>query len=283
MAEQLRGALHIHRTAEIISLSVSAAGGKEKVRLSLSLHTLGYNLNTKFLRKANCGAHDCGIARIGCDPEDELLREFQPVDGVYRQIFHRGITGSKIVDCDSDAEVPKAFERVSMLLRNLHQYSFRKLDFDVARIDVPPCQTGGNFKRQVGRPFYLHTGNIHGEEFRCDSLIAPPLEPAATLLEHPMSERHDCPCPLRDRDENRRHDEAARRVVPANQRLYPDDPTRVDFHLRLIVELELGTADREAQFLSKCHAQMVSVNRFGQVLPWCGRRGDLPDPTFLRQ
>src|ERR1700719_138487 len=256
MAEQLRGALHIHRTAEIISLSVSAAGGKEKVRLSLSLHALGYNLNTKLLGKANCGAHHCCIARIGCDLEDELLREFQPVDGVYRQIFQRGITGSKIVDCDSDSELPKAFERVAMLLRDLHQHSFRKLDFDAARLNVPPCQTGGNFKRQVGRPFELNAGNIHGEEFRCDSLIAPPLELAATLLEHPMSERDDCPCPLRDRDENRRHDEAARRVVPANQRLQPDDSARVDFHQRLIIELELGAADREAQLLCKRHAQI---------------------------
>src|SRR6202030_3642076 len=81
LLEQPRGALRIHRPAEIISLSVSAAGGKEKVRLSLSLHALGYNLNTKLLGKANCGAHHGGIARIGSDPEDELLREFQAVDG----------------------------------------------------------------------------------------------------------------------------------------------------------------------------------------------------------
>src|ERR1700730_7402533 len=153
VAKYLRGALRIHRTAEIISLSVRAAGGEEKVRLSLSLHTLGYNLNTKLLGKANCGAHHRGIARIGCDPEDKLLRDFQPVDRVCRQIFQRGITGSKIVDCDSYSELLKAFEGVAVLLRDLHQHSFRKLDLDAAGLDVPPCQTGGNIKLQVGRPF----------------------------------------------------------------------------------------------------------------------------------
>ena len=64
LLEQPRGALRIHRPAEIISLAIGAAGGKEKVRLSLSLHALGYNLNTKLLGKANCGAHHGGIARI---------------------------------------------------------------------------------------------------------------------------------------------------------------------------------------------------------------------------
>jgi hypothetical protein len=116
LLEQLRGALRIHRTAEIISLGIRPAGGKEKVRLSLGLHAFGYNFNTKLLRKANCGAHHCGIARIGCDPEDEFLVDFQPVDGVDRKIFQGRITGSKIVDCDSDSELPKALECLAMLL-----------------------------------------------------------------------------------------------------------------------------------------------------------------------
>src|ERR1700722_18714785 len=76
VAKYLRGALHIHRSAEIISLSVRAAGGEEKVRLSLSLYALGYNVNAKLPGKANCGAHHRGVASIGGDPEDQLLRNF---------------------------------------------------------------------------------------------------------------------------------------------------------------------------------------------------------------
>jgi hypothetical protein len=149
MPEQLCGALSIYRTAEIISLGMRAAGGEQKLRLSLGLHAFGYNLNTKLLRKANSSAHHCGIARISCDPEDQLLRDFQPVDRVDRKIFQRGLTGSKIVDCYSNSELPKAIERVAMFLRDLHQDSFRNLDFDVARFNAPSCQGSGNFKWQV--------------------------------------------------------------------------------------------------------------------------------------
>src|ERR1700726_4095050 len=160
MLEQLRGALRIYRTAEIISLGIRAAGGKEKVRLSLGLDAFGYNLNTKLLRKANCGAHHCGIARIGCDPEDELLRDFQPVDGVDRKIFQGRIAGSKIVDWVSDSDLPKMLECFAILLRDIHQHRFRKLNFDVARLDVPTLPGWRQFRAAGWRPFHIQPHQV---------------------------------------------------------------------------------------------------------------------------
>ena len=42
-----------------------------------------------------------------------------------------------------------------------------------------------------------------------------------------------------DRDELVRHDKAAARVLPAHERLDPDDATARDGHLRLVVQDEL--------------------------------------------
>src|SRR6202023_312225 len=109
---------------------------------------------------------------------------FQPVDWVNCKIFERGVTGSKIINCDSYARFPQTVESVTVLLCHLHQH-----DFEAAGLYAPSCQAGSDVNLQLGRPFELDAGNVHGEDRRRDILIVPPLELATSLLEHPPSER----------------------------------------------------------------------------------------------
>ena len=76
--------------------------------------------------------------------------------------------------------------------------------------------------------------------------VMPKLELAACLLEHPMAERQHRAGPLGDRNEGGGREQAARLVVPPDQRLEPDDASRGELDLRLVVELELALLQRDS-------------------------------------
>ena len=69
----------------------------------------------------------------------------------------------------------------------------------------------------------------------------------AGLLKHPASQFDDLPGLLGERDEHRRRDRAARRVVPAQQRFHSADPAIGGVDDRLVVEVQLAAADRSGQ------------------------------------
>ena len=87
----------------------------------------------------------------------------------------------------------------------------------------------------------------------------------AGLLDHPLADRHDAAAGLRDRDEGARQHQAAGRMVPADQRLQPDDRSGFRSDLRLIVQLELVALDRVAQILGDRHALARLVVELGDV------------------
>ena len=66
-------------------------------------------------------------------------------------------------------------------------------------------------------------------------------------LEDPPPDRQDEPGLLGQRDERERRHEAARRVLPAQQRLHAQHGARVEVDQRLVVEPQLGALDRPPQ------------------------------------
>lgn len=71
---------------------------------------------------------------------------------------------------------------------------------------------------------------------------------AAGLAKHPPAEWQDQARLHGERDELRRWNQAALRVLPAHQRLQADDPAVRQAHDRLIVHRELLALDGTAQF-----------------------------------
>ena len=67
------------------------------------------------------------------------------------------------------------------------------------------------------------------------------------LLDDEGADGDDQVALLRDRDELAGVEEAPLGVVPAGERLHPDDPVGVELDLRLVVDLELACPHRRAE------------------------------------
>ena len=93
----------------------------------------------------------------------------------------------------------------------------------------------------------LGGGDVDAHAQRLERRAVPAGELSDGLLEHPCADRVDQPRLLGDRDELPRGDRAARRVVPADQGLDPDDAPVPTGHLRLEQEHELVPPDRVAE------------------------------------
>ena len=96
---------------------------------------------------------------------------------------------------------------------------------------------------------------LHGRDVDADADLAalrqprlPDLDLAARLGEHPPSQWNNLPRLLGDRDELRRRDQAALRVLPADQRLDAEQIARVQFDDRLVVQQELALDQRFVEF-----------------------------------
>ena len=76
-------------------------------------------------------------------------------------------------------------------------------------------------------------------ELRFGQRVHPAPRLAAGRFQHPAPDRDDQPGLLGERNERQRRDEAARRVLPADERLEPDDPVGSEVHDRLVVEPQL--------------------------------------------
>ncbi len=96
--------------------------------------------------------------------------------------------------------------------------------------------------------------------------IAPAGRLAAGRLEHPASERDDQPGLLGQRDERERRDQTADGVLPADERLEPDDPVAGEVHQRLVEDAQLATLDRAAQVVLHVDPvhRLVGHRRFEQ-------------------
>ena len=78
-------------------------------------------------------------------------------------------------------------------------------------------------------------------------MVRPGRRLGAGGAQHPFADRHDQPGLLGQRDEVGRRDTAARRAVPAHQRLEAGDPVFRQVVQRLVVQLELAALQREPQ------------------------------------
>ena len=87
-----------------------------------------------------------------------------------------------------------------------------------------------------------------------DALVLPRSQLSAGGIEHPLSERYDKARPLGDRYEDRRRNTATGGMVPAQQRLDPNDPARYQLYLRLVEKLQLAAVERAAQFVGNLYA-----------------------------
>ena len=113
-----------------------------------------------------------------------------------------------------------------------------------------------------GRQVDTHHGR--GEE------PAPLARLAAGFMQHPFAQGNDVAAALSQRDEPARRQQAIRRVLPAHQRLHPDNPAARQIQLGLVVQHKFALArrwpaTRQANLLQ--HAIVQVVREKNQIGP----------------
>src|SRR5205085_10138248 len=127
-----------------------------------------------------------------------------------------------------------------------HRKAFCDLQLEESRIEIALLE---RFLDDGGQTFVLELTRreIHGHAQRWEAALLPVAQLFARGAQHPLADRDDAADLLRKRDEMLRLDESEARLVPANQRFEPDDLSRRDFHLRLVIELEFLPLHRAPQ------------------------------------
>ncbi len=93
----------------------------------------------------------------------------------------------------------------------------------------------------------LVSGHVHGHPQRWQAVLLPqPVLPAG-LAQHPFADRTDQAGVLGQRDEVRRRDQAALRMLPADQGLDAGDQAAAQVHLRLVEQHQFGPLQGLAQ------------------------------------
>ena len=103
----------------------------------------------------------------------------------------------------------------------------------------------------------------------------------AGLAQHPGAERHDQPGALGDRDEVGRRDEAAGRVLPADQRLGAVHPAGDEVEDRLVEQVQLVPDDRVVQLAAE-PGVVDHVLAHPRLEPGPGRLAGRPWPRTSR-
>ncbi len=141
-----------------------------------------------------------------------------------------------------DALLAQLVERVARPLRVAHQRGLGDLDLEPLRRQAGDLQRIADVVDHVAL-VKLQRRQVDGHAH----LLGPLHALHAGLAQRPASEIDDQAHLLGDRNDVRRRHHAARRMTPAQQRLAGRDPSGLQVHQRLEVQLELLVDERLAQ------------------------------------
>ena len=181
---------------------------------------------------------DRRIVGISRDVTDEGIVDLELLHREALEIRHRGIRQAEVVD---DQRHPHLVETQHLGLgavRPLHHPALRDLE-----LKTLAGQTAGRQGRRhrISQALVLELAarDIDRQATKFQSLLTPLLCLVAGLVQYPCTQRHDQPAFLGDRDKERRWHLFTVIVLPAQQRLDPDQAAGRQIELRLVTQAEL--------------------------------------------
>ncbi|OIQ76602.1 hypothetical protein GALL_417180 [mine drainage metagenome] len=245
----------------------------QEAPLRVGLDAFGDDRQPQRLRHRDDGLRDQRVLASVGQAVDEGLVDFQLIDRQARQVRQRRAAGAEVVKRERD---PGQLERLHLAQRVVDVVEHDAL----GQLELEP---GGVGAGRVDRAQHAVDETGVGELPRADvdrehalarrRPLAPRRNARAGGVEHPLAELDDQAGLLGHRDELTRREQAAHRVVPAQQGLGPDDGARA-VELRLVVQLELAELDGLAQLRLQrgapgqldLHALFEEAQRIASVL-----------------
>ena len=224
----------------------------DEVELCAPLDALGHHLEVEAARHGEDRVHHRDVVRAVGDAGDEAAVDLQDIEAEALEVRERRVAGAEVIERQAHAHDAQARELLHHLDVVVEHHALRDLEFEHARRHVVFGEQLGEPRRQALPE--LHARDVYGEHAGVDAGGAPARPHAAGLLEDPVADLQDLAARLGERHENRRLDEAALRVLPAQQHLGAVVRLARRDHDRLEVQRELAALDRLLQVLLEAHA-----------------------------
>ena len=140
----------------------------------------------------------------------------------------------------------------------VHHDALGDLELEGRRIETRLGQDRVDLIEEIGLG-ELAGGQVdrHHQRRPARSRVAPSPRLAAGRLEDPPAERHDQAGLLGQRDERERRDQAAIGMLPADERLEPDDPVGRQVDQRLVVDTQLAALEARRRSFSRSMRSIV--------------------------
>nr|WP_235823314.1 hypothetical protein [Azohydromonas sediminis] len=217
----------------------------EQVALHLVLDAFGDDSQSERVRHLQHGLDDRARVVAVREVGDEAAVDLQLLDRQLAQVRQARVAGAEVVDRDVDPGRAEALEGAARGRRVGHRHRLGDLAGQLFRSHAVALQ---RFEQAVdeGVVAQLKRREVH-RHAHAQPGVAPRARLAAGVVNDPRTESADQPVALGQRHEHRRRHEAARRVVPAQQRLGRRDLPAVGVDLRLVQQRQLAACDRVAQ------------------------------------
>ncbi|MCP1924909.1 hypothetical protein J2R89_000225 [Bradyrhizobium elkanii] len=224
--------------ADQIALDLVAAGLAQIFELIRGLDAFGHHADPQLLREADHRFDDRGAIRLGQHVPDEGLIDLDAAERQLAQIGQRREAGAEIVERNRQAEFEQRVQDRGCRSIFRDQHRLGDLDLETVRRDVRLGQRVDD-RLQDADVLELDRGEID----RDPDVVRPARQHRAGAADHPLAELVDQSAFLGDRDEDGRRDQAARRMLPAQQCLEAGDAAFADVEERLVDEKQLVRLD----------------------------------------
>src|SRR3954447_19238321 len=244
-AEERGDLLRRDGPGEVEALPELAAEALQGHELVVVFDPFGDGRERQAFAEADDRAHELRLAGGAlAEAHDERAVDLQHVDRELVEVAERGVARPEVVEREQHARLLQLLERRQVLDAVLEQDALRHLERQRRRLDAGLLQRTPDVRDEPGLA-ELAGGGVYALPWA--ALPPPPRGLLAGALEQPLPQRADQPGLLGERDEVVRRDEAALRVLPADERLDAGDLPRRQLEQRLVVEDELLLVEAVAQ------------------------------------
>src|ERR671936_1743697 len=263
-AEKLRHRIGVDRPAEEETLCLLAAKTAQEMLLAFVLDAFGDYREAKRMRHLDDGAHDGGVAALLQDAGDERAVDLQRGERKAREVSEARVARAEVIDRDANARSGKRAHGADGVTRILHQLALG--DLELEKLGRHPCRVDDrtDARGEIELP-ELTRGKIHRNGQGARTARLPRAEVGAGLPQHPFADLHDEAAFFQDGNEFGGRNHAARRMLPAKQRLRAARPLAFQLELRLVNEPELLALERPAQLAAEHRASLGALVDLGRI------------------
>ena len=214
------------------------------------LDAFGHDAQVQLLRQGDDGGHDGRILVVVLQLVHEAAVDLQLGGRQALQVQQARIAGAEVVDGNGHAQAGQALEHRQAGLGVTHGRRFGHFQRQAGRRHVVPGERAAHRLDQAGMR-ELQRRDVHGDSPVALARVDPFAHLAAGFVDDPVADRQDQAGLFRRGNEQVRADQAARGVVPAQQRLGADDRAGRRFIFGLVVQHELAALLRQPQVVQQ--------------------------------